>query len=80
LEQFQGKEIEGRPINLDMSTSKPQTPSQNQKFQDRAKKYGDTPSQPSDTLFIGNLSFQADRDTLKEYFDQHGTVLGIRIP
>ncbi|ODV74796.1 Nsr1p, partial [Cyberlindnera jadinii NRRL Y-1542] len=78
LKEYQGREIDGRPINLDMSTSKPAgNPNKNA---DRASKYGDTPSEPSDTLFIGNLSFQADRDGLFETFGQYGSVISARIP
>lgn len=76
LAEYQGKEIDGRPVNLDMSTGKPQTP----KPQDRAKKFGDVPSAPSDTLFIGNLSFNASRDKLFEVFGEHGNVISCRIP
>ncbi|EGV63083.1 hypothetical protein CANTEDRAFT_106956, partial [Yamadazyma tenuis ATCC 10573] len=76
LQDFQGKEIDGRPINLDLSTSKPQTPAKN----DRAKKFGDVVSAPSDTLFIGNLSFNATRDKLFEAFGQYGEVISCRIP
>ena len=61
LEEMQGKEIDGRPINLDMSTGKPHASKSNN---DRAKQYGDSQSPPSDTLFIGNLSFNANRDNL----------------
>ncbi|EGW34628.1 uncharacterized protein SPAPADRAFT_57674 [Spathaspora passalidarum NRRL Y-27907] len=76
LVEMQGKEIDGRPINLDMSTGKPHASKSN----DRAKQFGDTPSAPSDTLFIGNLSFNAQRDNLFEIFGQHGTVISCRIP
>ncbi|KAK6461987.1 hypothetical protein DFJ63DRAFT_320249 [Scheffersomyces coipomensis] len=76
LQDYQGKEIDGRPINLDMSTGKPHATKSN----DRAKQYGDTPSQPSDTLFIGNLSFNAQRDNLFEIFGQYGSVISCRIP
>ncbi|CAI4519405.1 BDN_1c_G0021430.mRNA.1.CDS.1 [Saccharomyces cerevisiae] len=74
IQEMQGKEIDGRPINCDMSTSKPAGNN------DRAKKFGDTPSEPSDTLFLGNLSFNADRDAIFELFAKHGEVVSVRIP
>ena len=55
LEEMQGKEIDGRPINLICLLVKPHASKSNN---DRAKQYGDSQS-PSDTLFIGNLSFNA---------------------
>ncbi|AAS53478.1 AFR107Wp [Eremothecium gossypii ATCC 10895] len=76
VKEMHGKEIDGRAINCDMSTSKPASAPR----EDRAKKYGDTPSQPSDTLFLGNLSFNADRDALFELFSKHGNVISVRIP
>ena len=77
IQEMQGKEIDGRPINCDISTSKP---AGNNNNNDRAKKFGDTPSEPSDTLFLGNLSFNADRDTIFEMFAKHGEVVSVRIP
>lgn len=76
LDQFQGREIDGRPINLDMSSSKPRelTP------QSRAKQFGDSQSPPSDTLFIGNLAFDSDRDELFNIFGNYGSVISCRLP
>ncbi|KAG7662603.1 NSR1 [[Candida] subhashii] len=76
LNEYQGREMDGRPINLDMSTGKPHAAKSN----DRAKQYGDTPSAPSDTLFIGNLSFNADRDSLFNTFGEYGSVISCRVP
>lgn len=78
LAEMQGKEIDGRPINLDMSTGKPR-PS-NAASNDRAKKFGDVPSAPSDTLFVGNLSFNAERSKLYDIFGEYGNVISCRIP
>jgi nucleolin len=47
---------------------------------DRRKSYGDSTSEPSDTLFCGNLSFDADQDTISQAFGEYGTVLGVRLP
>ncbi|CCD24598.1 Nsr1p NDAI_0D02840 [Naumovozyma dairenensis CBS 421] len=74
IQEMQGKEIDGRPINVDMSTSKPAGGN------DRAKKFGDVPSEPSDTLFLGNLSFNADKDNIYETFSKYGEIISVRIP
>ncbi|KAH3901771.1 Nsr1p SCDLUD_001549 [Saccharomycodes ludwigii] len=76
IKEMQDKEIDGRAINCDMSTSKPKTNNGG----DRAKKFGDVPSEPSDTLFLGNLSFDADRDELFEIFGKHGDIISVRLP
>ena len=47
---------------------------------DRAKKFGDVPSEPSETLFLGNLSFNADRDAISELFSKYGEIISVRIP
>lgn len=77
LQEYQGREIDGRPINLDMSTGKPHTSNPRT---DRAKQFGDVPSAPSDTLFVGNLSFNAQRDNLFNIFGEYGSVISCRIP
>ncbi|ODQ77791.1 hypothetical protein BABINDRAFT_172584 [Babjeviella inositovora NRRL Y-12698] len=77
LAEYQGKEIDGRPINLDLSNAKPTA---NAGTNDRAARYGDAPGAPSSTLFLGNLSFEADRDTLFEAFSAYGAVQSVRIP
>ncbi|KAL3231711.1 Nuclear localization sequence-binding protein [Nakaseomyces bracarensis] len=76
VKEMHEKEIDGRPINVDMSTSKPAV---NPK-EDRAKRFGDVPSTPSETLFLGNLSFNADRDAIYELFSTHGEIVSVRIP
>lgn len=74
---MQGREIDGRPINLDLSTGRPHATKPNN---DRAKQFGDQQSPPSDTLFIGNLSFNANRDKLFEIFGEYGNVISCRLP
>jgi len=61
-----------------MSTGKPHASNNN--AGDRASKFGDTPSAPSDTLFLGNLSFNANRDGLFNTFSEYGSVISVRIP
>lgn len=73
---YAGKEIDGRPINVDLSTPKPTEDRQN----DRAKKFGDSTSSPSQTLFVGNLSFDATEDVVWEFFGEHAPVKSVRLP
>ena len=77
IDQMQGHEIDGREINLDLSNAKPAAAPGGG---DRAAKFGDQLSPASDTLFLGNLSFNADKDEIFELFGNHGTVVSVRLP
>lgn len=76
-------EIDGRKINLDYATGRPANREQGG-FQDRAqaraRSFGDQASPESDTLFVGNIPFSANEDSLHEVFGQKGSILGIRLP
>lgn len=77
---MQGKELDGRAINLDYANAKPadSTP-QNRAF-DRAQKHGDSVSPESDTLFVGNLPFDVDQDTVYGFFGEVCEVVSVRLP
>lgn len=74
--QLSGKEIDGRPINVDKSEEKDRSTVR----QNRAEKFGDKPSEPATTLFVGNLSFNSTEDGLWEVFGQYGDVKSVRLP
>ncbi|KAM0715121.1 hypothetical protein Q7P37_009586 [Cladosporium fusiforme] len=81
LEGRNGYELDGRQLRVDFSTPRDnnaQTPQQRQN--DRASKFGDTQNPPAATLFVGNISFEADESTLTEYFQEHGSINSIRLP
>jgi nucleolin len=71
-----GTEIDGRAINVDVST--PMDKSRAREV--RSKAFGDNPSPPSSTLFIGNLAFSVVEDSLWEVFGEFGDVKSIRLP
>ncbi|KAH3002989.1 hypothetical protein KXV73_001279, partial [Aspergillus fumigatus] len=48
--------------------------------QARARNFGDQTSPESDTLFVGNIPFSANEDSVSELFGQSGTIVGIRLP
>lgn len=64
-------------MNVDFANARPDP---GQKQENRRKSYGDSVSEPSDTLFLGNLSFEVGQEAVTEAFAPHGTVLGIRLP
>ncbi|KAK3064679.1 nuclear localization sequence binding protein [Teratosphaeriaceae sp. CCFEE 6253] len=77
-----GHELDGRNLRVDFSEPRgdksAQTPQQ--RSAGRAEKYGDAPKEPSSTLFVGNVSFDADESMVSEMFSEHGTVKGVRLP
>lgn len=78
LEAMQGKELDGRVINLDHAL--PANAKPLERAADRAKKHGDSVSPESDTLFVGNLSFEIDQDTVHEFFNAVREVVSVRLP
>ena len=76
-EAMHGKEIDGRPINVDFS--KPREPAGAPR-QERQKQYGDNASPASETIFVANLPFDVNEDAVADAFGQHGSVLGVRLP
>ena len=71
--------IDGRPINLDYSIPRQQGERGGPNSQ-RAKKFGDQLSEPSSTIFVGNIAFEATQDMIGELFSQHGEVSSVRLP
>ncbi|OLN88724.1 Nuclear localization sequence-binding protein [Colletotrichum chlorophyti] len=81
LEASQGKELSGRAMNIDFSGQKPQgdgNPAA--RAFERAQKHGDTVSPESDTLFVGNLPFDVDQDTVRAFFSEVAEVASVRLP
>lgn len=71
-----GKEIDGRPVNIDRSTDQDKS----QVREKRAAAFGDNQSPPSAVLFVGNLSFNATEDGIWETFAEHGEIKSVRLP
>ncbi|OCB88328.1 RNA-binding domain-containing protein [Sanghuangporus baumii] len=68
------KEIDGRTVKLDKSSTRSRDPEK------RAKAFGDVPSEPSTVLFVGNVSFNTTEDGLWEIFSEYGEVKSVRLP
>ncbi len=86
--QLSGKDIDGRPINVDRSTNnKSSGGSGNPPNEGRRAAYGDKTSPPaavtddlsSRTVFVGRLSWNVDNDWLKSEFEECGEVVGARV-
>lgn len=74
VEKMNGQEIDGRAIRLDFAAARTPNP------EARAKQFGDTRSEPSNTLFVGNVSFDANEDMIWEAFGDYGDIVGVRVP
>ncbi|CAG8470185.1 5706_t:CDS:2 [Diversispora eburnea] len=76
---FSGKDVDGRSIKVDLADQKPKNGgggnanNNNNGFQKDL-------SEPSDTLFIGNLSFTAEEDTIWKTFEKYGQINSVRLP
>ncbi|KAL2212401.1 RNA-binding domain-containing protein [Sarocladium strictum] len=79
-EAMQGKEIDGRAINLDYANARTAEANPRERANDRANTYGDTLSPETDTLFVGNLPFDVDQETVREFFGDVAEVASIRLP
>ncbi|KAF8960957.1 hypothetical protein BGZ46_001464 [Entomortierella lignicola] len=67
-----GKEIDGRAIRVDLSESRQK--------KDAGAKSSSPQGDATDTLFIGNLSFNATEDDIRGAFAECGEIISIRLP
>ncbi|OAF59345.2 hypothetical protein VC83_04140 [Pseudogymnoascus destructans] len=79
LKAKKGALIDGREANVDFSTPRDNAAPKD-RANARAQTYGDAKNPESDTLFVGNISFEANEDMLGEAFGAHGTVVNVRLP
>lgn len=83
LEAKKGSLIDNREANVDFSTPRTNDAgpgSYKDKANSRAQSFGDSTSPESDTLFVGNVSFEATEDVMGEEFGKFGTVTHVRLP
>jgi nucleolin len=80
FEKMQDFELEGRGLNLDPSKPRPAEDNSGARANNRAKQFGDSVSPESDTLFVGNLPFEVDEDTISAFFGEVCEVKSIRLP
>jgi nucleolin len=61
----------GREISVEFAGQKPAG--------DRDSRGGDAPAGESSTLFVGNMSFQASEDSVRDFFHKCGPIVSVRI-
>jgi nucleolin len=65
--------LNGRSISVDLSlSSRPEKKTARERVLSRCP--------PASTLFLGNLSFEVNEETINEIFAPYGTILTIRFP
>lgn len=72
--EMNGKQIDSREINVDISLPRQPNPEK------RAQVFGDSESEPSTTLFVGNLAWTANEDTIWAAFGDFGDIVHVRLP
>jgi nucleolin len=76
-----GQLLDGRDLRLDFAQKRSNTDeSPAARSNDRAKKFGDVVSPESDTLFVGNLPFEADEESVSSFFSEVCNVKNLRLP
>ena len=73
----QGAELDGRVMNVDFANTRPDN---GDRQQQRRNDRGDNIGPPADTLFIGNMSFDADEAAITDHFSSYGEIVSVRIP
>jgi nucleolin len=69
-------ELDGRQLNVDFSTPREKKPDAGA----RGNKYGDKRSPPSNTLFLGNVSFECSNESIQEIFAEYGDISRVSLP
>ncbi|KAF4512426.1 hypothetical protein G6O67_001567 [Ophiocordyceps sinensis] len=80
FDAMQGHELDGRTLNLDYANARSNDATPRDRAADRAKKHGDSVSPESDTLFVGNLPFGVDQESVREFFSASREVASVRLP
>jgi nucleolin len=75
-----GALLDGRDMRIDFAGKKPQDANPRDRAAERQKKYGDEVSPPSDTLFVGNLPFDASEAIVSDFFNTAAEVQSLRLP
>lgn len=76
-QELNGTDLDNRALNIDFANVKKDP---KERSNQRQNKFGDQSTPPSDTLFVANIAFGANEDTLGQAFGEHGTVTSVRLP
>lgn len=75
-------EIDGRKIEVNFSNQRRDRERPNNRDREREPRRDDRRREPnaeSKTIFVGNLSFKSDEETIKEFFESCGKIVDVRI-
>jgi nucleolin len=76
--KLDGKEIDGRPVRVDLSTPRP-APGQNTAG-GRTSRTSAIDLPPSPTIYVGNLAFTTTEAAIRDHFSSYGQILSVRLP
>lgn len=79
MEAKQGGFLDGRDMRIDLSGSKPKNDFKD-RANDRSKQFNDELSPESETVFVGNLSFNVDEESVSAFFNDVANVKSLRLP
>lgn len=74
-----GSDLDGRQINVDVANAPPAKREGGAASPRQQRDRDDGPRTPSSTVFLGNLSFDSNEDSIKPVMDQFGTVQEVRL-
>lgn len=83
MDAMQKQDLEGRALNIDFSSARSKDSGSGNfksRANDRASTHNDQMSPESDTLFVGNLPFDVDEDTVRTFFEEVAEVKSCRLP
>jgi nucleolin len=83
LDAMQKQDLDGRALNVDFAgarSNNANSGSFKSRANDRAAHHNDQLSAESDTLFVGNLSFDIDEDSIRTFFEDVAKVKSLRLP
>jgi nucleolin len=74
------QELDGRQLTVDFSSGRPGGPNTGEggNFGQRGGSFGGNAG-GSNTLFVGNISFQTTQDSLRDFFSEAGNIVDVRI-
>jgi nucleolin len=72
--EYHETEFMGRQLRVDDAPTRGSQP------RDSGNQRSKPLSQKSDTVFVGNISFECDDNALREAFEGFGNVIGVRLP
>lgn len=79
VNQASSLELDGRNLQVSFSNQRDARPARDNEGGNREFVRRENTSGPSNTVFVGNLSFQTNEDTIRDFFDECGSIVDVRM-